>query len=87
MRNAGARATQASLNYENFGPAEQERRQSAEKHRNLAEEMKRLEISSPIPGTVTTPNLHDLLGSYLKSGTEVAEVADLSDDDGAHLRP
>ena len=78
MRNAGARATQASLNYENFGPAEQERRQSTEKHRNLAEEMKRLQISSPIPGTVTTPNLHDLVGSYLKAGTEVAEVADLS---------
>jgi putative peptide zinc metalloprotease protein len=78
MRNASARAMQASLAYENFGPAEHDRRQSTEQHRNLAEEMKRLEISSPIPGTVTTPNLHDLLGSYLKAGTEVAEVADLS---------
>ncbi len=78
MRNASARATKASLTYQNFGPADQERRQSTEKHRNLAEEMKRLEVTSPIPGTVTTPNLHDLLGSYLKSGSEVAEVADLS---------
>ena len=51
---------------------------STERHRNLAEEIKHLEVISPIPGTVTTPRLHDLLGSYLKSGTEVAEVADLS---------
>jgi multidrug resistance efflux pump len=78
MRNASARATQASLSYDNFGPAEQERRRSTERHRNLAEEMKRLEVTSPIPGTVTTPRLHNLLGAYLKPGTEVAEVADLS---------
>ncbi len=78
MRNASARATKASLTYENFGPADQERRQSTEKHRNLSEELMRLEVSSPIPGTVTTPRLHDLMGSYLKPGTEIAEVADLS---------
>jgi multidrug resistance efflux pump len=78
LRHASARATQASLNYENFGPAEQERRQSAERHRSFSEEVQHLEVSSPIPGTITTPRLHDLLGAYLKSGTEVAEVADLS---------
>ena len=78
LRNASARATKAGLTYENFGPAEQERRQSAERNRNLAEELKRLEVVSPIPGTVTTPRLHNLLGAYLKPGTEVAEVADLS---------
>ena len=78
LRNASAQATKASLTYGNFGPAEQDRRQFAERHRNLAEEMKHLEIVSPIPGTVTTPRLHNLLGAYLKPGTEVAEVADLS---------
>lgn len=78
MREASARATKASLSYGNFGPAEQERRQSVERRRDLAEEVKRLEVVSPIPGTVTTPRLHNLLGAYLKSGTEVAEVADLS---------
>ena len=78
MHNASARATQAGMRYENFGPAEQERRQSAERHRSVSEEVQHLEITSPIPGTVTTPRLHDLLGAYLKSGTEVAEVADLS---------
>ena len=78
LRNASARATQASISYENFGPAEQERQQSTERHRNLAEEMKHLEVISPITGTVTTPRMRDLLGAYLKPGTEVAEVADLS---------
>ncbi len=78
MRNASARATQASMNYENFGPAEHERQQSTVRQRSVTEEVKHLEVTSPISGTVTTPRLHDLLGSYLKSGTEVAEVADLS---------
>ncbi len=78
LRNASARATQASLRYENFGPAERDRQQSTERHHSFIEETKHLQVVSPISGTVTTPRLHDLLGAYLKSGTEVAEVADLS---------
>ena len=50
MRNASARATQASLNYTNFGPAEHDRQQSTERHRSLTEEMKHLEVTSPING-------------------------------------
>jgi putative peptide zinc metalloprotease protein len=78
LRNASARATQASLRYENFGAAEHERQQSSELQHSVAEEMKHLEVVSPINGVVVTPRLHDLLGTYLKSGAEVAEVADLS---------
>lgn len=78
LRNASARATQASMSYQNFGPAESERRQSVERQRSFAEEVKHLDITSPIQGTVTTPRLHDLMGAYLKPGSEVAEVADLS---------
>jgi putative peptide zinc metalloprotease protein len=78
LHNASARATQASLSYTNFGPAERERQQSAERHRSFTEEMKHLEVTSPIQGTITTPRLRDLLGTYLRSGTEVAEVADFS---------
>ena len=48
------------------------------RQQSFAEEIKLLEVTSPIGGIVTTPQLHDLLGAYLKSGTEVAEVADLS---------
>ena len=78
LRNASARATEASLRYNNFGPAEQERRQSSERQRSFTEETRHLQVVSPINGVVVTPRLHDLLGTYLKSGTEVAEVADLS---------
>jgi putative peptide zinc metalloprotease protein len=78
LHNASARATQASLRYENFGPAEHERQQSSERQRSFTEETRHLQVVSPINGTVVTPRLHDLLGAYLKSGTEVAEVADLS---------
>ncbi len=78
MHNASARATQASMSYTNFGPAEHERQQSTERHRSFTEEIKHLEVTSPIKGIVTTPRLHDLLGAYLKPGTNVAEVADLS---------
>jgi putative peptide zinc metalloprotease protein len=78
LRNASARALRAGIAYENFGPAEHERQQSTVRQRSVAEEVKLLEVTSPIGGIVTTPRLHDLLGAYLKSGTEVAEVADLS---------
>jgi putative peptide zinc metalloprotease protein len=78
LGNASARATQASMSYQNFGPAEHERQQSTARQRSVAEEVKHLEVISPINGIVTTPRLHDLMGAYLKSGTEVAEVADLS---------
>lgn len=78
LSSASAQAVRASMSYENFGPAERERQQSTARQRSLAEEVKLLEVTSPIGGVVTTPRLHDLLGSYLKSGTEVAEVADLS---------
>jgi putative peptide zinc metalloprotease protein len=78
LRSSSARATQANLSYQNFGPAEHERQQSAVRHRSLTEELGHLEVVSPIKGTVTTPRLRDLLGTYLKPGSEVAEVADLS---------
>ena len=39
MHNASARATQASMSYTNFGPAEHERQQSTERHRSFTEEM------------------------------------------------
>ena len=78
LHNASARATQASMSYQNFGAAEHERQQLTARQRSIAEDVKHLEVTSPINGTVTTPRLHDLLGTYLKTGTEVAEVSDLS---------
>ena len=66
------------MSYQNFGAAEHERQHLTAQQRSIAEDVKHLEVTSPINGTVTTPRLHDLLGTYLKTGTEVAEVSDLS---------
>jgi multidrug resistance efflux pump len=78
LRNASARAAEAGMRYQNFGPAERDRQQSEARHRSLTEETKHLQVTSPMQGSITTPKLHDLMGAYLKSGTEVAEVADMS---------
>jgi putative peptide zinc metalloprotease protein len=73
-----ARATQAQLRYEDYAAAEQLKRQGAERLRTLQEQTAALEIRSPIAGRVVSSRVHDLLGSYLPAGKEVAEVADLS---------
>lgn len=77
-RAAASRATQAQLRYADFGVADQERRRAAERSRLLADEVARLEITSPIAGEVMTPRVADLLGSREEAGTELVEVADLS---------
>jgi len=68
----------ALLRYGDFGPAEYKRQGMAERNRTLADQLALLHIASPIPGMVVTPRLDDLLGTYLESGAEVAEVADPS---------
>lgn len=75
---ARQRATEASLQYVGFGPAERERQQAEERSRNLESQVRELEVTSPVAGVVLTPRLHDRVGSYLEAGTEVAEVANLS---------
>lgn len=68
----------ALLRYRDFGPAEYKRQGMAEQHRALAGQVALLRVTSPIPGVVATPRLDDLLGTYLESGAEIAEVADPS---------
>jgi putative peptide zinc metalloprotease protein len=68
----------ALLRYGDFGPAEYRRQGLAEQHRTLASQVALLRVTSPIPGVVATSRLDDLLGTYLESGAEIAEVADLS---------
>ncbi len=74
-RQATARSVQAGLRYASFGPAEQERLRLQQTQRIIHERQERLKIVSPISGTVTTPRMGDLVGSYLKGGDRVAEVA------------
>jgi len=75
---AASRATGARLQYKDFGPAERERQELAEKRRDLNQQVAELSLTSPIPGIVTTSRLHDLLGSYLNAGDTLGEVADIS---------
>jgi multidrug resistance efflux pump len=78
FRQAAARATSAQLQYAGYGPAQRERQRLAERHRVLTDQTSHLQLVSPIVGTVVTPRLRDLVGSYIEAGTTVAEVADLS---------
>jgi hypothetical protein len=64
--------------YTDFGPAEYKRQSMAERNRALVGQIALLRVTSPIPGMVVTPRLDDLLGTYLESGAEIAEVADPS---------
>jgi putative peptide zinc metalloprotease protein len=77
-RMAGARSAQALLSYANFGSTDQQREQYRAVSQARENQVQQLQISSPIAGQLMTPRLHDLLGSYVEAGQEVAEVADLS---------
>jgi len=68
----------ALLRYGDFGPAEYKRQAMAERNRTLVSQVALLRITSPISGVIVTPRVDDLLGAYLESGAEIAEVADLS---------
>ena len=75
---ASARATNATLHYSDVGRAQHERTEMAERRRILSEQLAHLQLTSPIAGTVVTPRLQDLLGNYVGSGTQIAEIADLN---------
>ncbi|HVP52577.1 MAG TPA: efflux RND transporter periplasmic adaptor subunit [Terriglobales bacterium] len=77
-RTAVARAAQAQLHYADYGPAERERQQLEERDRILRDQVARLALNSPLNGAVITPRVHDLVGSTVKAGTPLLEVADLS---------
>ena len=78
LRLASNQSYNAMLHYGNFGAAEYKRQEMAERNRTLTDEMSQLRILSPIGGVVATPNLEDLVGSYLPAGTPIAEIADPS---------
>jgi putative peptide zinc metalloprotease protein len=72
------RAVGASLRYANFGPLAKERDSLARQTRELSSEAANLELKSPISGVVLTPRVNDRLGAYVTEGTELLEIADLS---------
>jgi multidrug efflux pump subunit AcrA (membrane-fusion protein) len=75
---ATKRATAAVLHYGDMGATAVDRDRAGTERGELAKAAANLEVVSPISGTVLTPRLADRLGSYIKEGAELVEVADLS---------
>lgn len=75
---ASERASAASLRYADYGLALKEKEGLASEVEQLSDMESALRITSPIAGVVVTPRVHDLLGSTMKEGQELLEVADLS---------
>ena len=78
LRLATARASQAQLHYASFGAAERERQSMLARSAALRDARSRLTLTAPIAGVVTTPHLQDWLGSSVKEGMEVAEIANIA---------
>ena len=78
LRLASARAFQAQMRYTDFATAERHREELTAHDRALQEKMTQLTVLSPVAGTVVTPRVQYLLGTYLAPGSEVMEIADAS---------
>ena len=72
------RVNTATLRYIDLGGSLRERDSLATQFRQLSEMHDALQLVSPISGTVVTPRVDDLRGSYLKKGSSLVEIADLS---------
>jgi putative peptide zinc metalloprotease protein len=75
---ATAGAVEAQLRYSGTASAEHLRDQVTQQDRLLSQQIAELRLLSPISGVVSTPRPGDLRGSYLRAGSEVAEVAEMS---------
>ena len=75
---ASGRTTSVAMRYGNFGPAAKEQERLSRQTSVLSSEAANHELKSPISGVVLTPRVTDRLGSYVTAGTELVEVADLS---------
>jgi multidrug resistance efflux pump len=75
---ASSRATTAVLRYGDIGQTANNRERIGNEGRELELEAANLELVSPFAGVVMTPRVQDRLGSYVTQGSELVEVADLS---------
>jgi multidrug resistance efflux pump len=76
---ASANAKEAALNYQGYGNALMEKQGSERQFGQVSEMNSALEMKAPLTGTVVTSKVQDQLGAYLKAGTELLEIADLSE--------
>jgi putative peptide zinc metalloprotease protein len=75
---ASTGARNAAIRYQDYGQALLEKERSQRHYGQLAQMNADLELKAPLQGTVITPRVQDQLGTYLKEGTELLEIADLS---------
>jgi putative peptide zinc metalloprotease protein len=75
---ASERAKNASIRYADYGSALKEKEGLTSQVQQLSDMESALRITSPVAGTVITPRVRDLLGSTVKEGQELLQVADLS---------
>ena len=75
---AGARATNAVLRFTDIGATSIDRTRASAERGELANAAANLEVVSPISGTVLTPRPQDALGSYIRQGSDLLEIADLT---------
>jgi putative peptide zinc metalloprotease protein len=78
LRSAEGHAVEAQLRYADYATAERHRQELAEADREIRGQMSRLTVLSPMTGTIVSPRVKDLQGSYLLPGSEVLQIADLS---------
>jgi putative peptide zinc metalloprotease protein len=78
LRLADAAATQAELRYANYASARQEQEKWAKRAALARDQQRRLVLTTPIPGVITTPRADDALRTWLPEGSTVAEIQDLS---------
>jgi putative peptide zinc metalloprotease protein len=74
---AAERANSAVLHFGNFAAAQHQRDLLGVQNANLSAQAARLDLVSPVSGTVLTPRIADRVGSYISEGTELAEIDDL----------
>ena len=75
---ASLRATEARLHYTDYARAEREHEAWTQQSKELAVELAGLTPTSPISGLVVTPRVRDLVGSYVRAGDTLVEVADVT---------
>jgi putative peptide zinc metalloprotease protein len=78
FRAANAELSAAESHYTNMGLALAQRNQLVQQTLSVNSEAAQLVLKSPISGIVTTPRVADEEGSFVKEGTELAEISDIS---------
>jgi putative peptide zinc metalloprotease protein len=75
---ASYQAKEAARNYQGYGNALMEKERLTKQYGQVTTMNAALDLNAPITGTVVTPKVQDQLGAFLKAGSMLLEIADLS---------